>query len=192
MSSFQMIGQLNSVNWWLEHNYGRIQSVSFDEKSQHNFPSTIEYHRGQFFGRCYSSCAPPTLATSLLITDYCRILYADNSQLVLIERREEKDILESRLTGCIDQPGWLQIALISTRKTEILWYAISPRVKDIDNLPICLSDSLTSTVSTVRDLGIMQTSDLSVLTHVNQLVSRCFYQLRRIKSYQSMPWRPGQ
>jgi len=36
--------------------------------------------------------------------------------------------------------------------------------------------------STVRDLGVILDTELSFGPHVNQLVSRCFHQLRRIKS----------
>ena len=35
---------------------------------------------------------------------------------------------------------------------------------------------------TVRDLGVVLDSELSLSPHINQLVSRCFFQLRRIKS----------
>ena len=34
----------------------------------------------------------------------------------------------------------------------------------------------------MRDLGVILDTELSFSPHVNQLVSRCFYQLRRIKS----------
>jgi len=39
-----------------------------------------------------------------------------------------------------------------------------------------------ATSSTVRDLGVILDTELSFGPHVNQLVSRCFHQLRRIKS----------
>jgi len=36
--------------------------------------------------------------------------------------------------------------------------------------------------STVRDLGVILDPELSLGPHINHLVSRCFHQLRRIKS----------
>ena len=70
--------------------------------------------------------------------------------------------------------------------------ATSQRIKDIDSSLIYPSGSLFSTVSTILDLGVILTSDLSMLTYVNQLVNRRFYQLRRaaIIRCQSIPWRP--
>ena len=42
--------------------------------------------------------------------------------------------------------------------------------------------SLSSLSSTIRDLGVILDTELSFSPHINLLVNRCFYQLRRIKS----------
>ena len=111
--------------------------------------------------------------------------YANDSHLVLSGRLAERDILASMLTRCSDEiDAWMASNRLKLNqdKTEPLSCATSCRIQHNDNSHIYLSGTLISPVSTVRDLDIMLASDLSLLPRINHLVSRCFYQLRCIKS----------
>ena len=47
---------------------------------------------------------------------------------------------------------------------------------------LLLSGAVINPSAGVKDLGVLISNDLSMTSHVNLLVSQCFYQLRRIKN----------
>ena len=50
----------------------------------------------------------------------------------------------------------------------------------IDHSPIDLSGAAITPSSSLRDLGVLLSSDMSMTVHVNKVVSECFYKLRQI------------
>ena len=68
-------------------------------------------------------------------------------------------------------------------KTDFLWCATRRRCHLLSTDPLLIEDASLTPSSTVRDLGVVLQSDMSMTSHVNQIVGRCFRQLRLIKSY---------
>ena len=52
----------------------------------------------------------------------------------------------------------------------------------LDLAPIDLNGSAITSSTSVRDLGVLLSSDMSMNSHVNKVVSECFYKLRQIKT----------
>ena len=71
---------------------------------------------------------------------------------------------------------------LNPAKTDFLRCATRRRQHQLSSEPLMFSGVTVLPSSTVRDLGVILDTELSFGPHVNQLVSRCFYQLRRIKS----------
>ena len=67
-------------------------------------------------------------------------------------------------------------------KSELLWCATLRRRHYIIKKCFTLPDGDVQPVGSVRNLGAFFDSDMSMKTHVNRLVSSCYYQLRRIPS----------
>ena len=88
------------------------------KNSLHNFLSAMEYHRGQSFAPCYSSCIPLTLVTSLLVMDY-RHIFMHKTHSWCSLNVEKTDILTSRLIKCIDEIDAWTASNCLKRKTRI-------------------------------------------------------------------------
>ena len=58
----------------------------------------------------------------------------------------------------------------------------SPAPAQLSDSPVSFGGATTRPSSTVRDLGAILDSQLSFGSHISQLASRCFYQLRSINS----------
>ena len=67
-------------------------------------------------------------------------------------------------------------------KTDFLWCATRRRCHQLSTDPLFIEDASLTPSSTVRDLGVVLQSDMSMTSHVNQIVGQCFRQLRLIKS----------
>ena len=68
------------------------------------------------------------------------------------------------------------------KKTDILWCATKSRLRFLDHSPMLLSVAVINPSAGVKDPGVLISNDLSMMSHVNLMVSQCFYQLQRIKN----------
>ena len=72
---------------------------------------------------------------------------------------------------------------LNPAKTDFMWCATRRRQHQLSKDHVTFAGSAIRPSSTVRDLGVMLDYSLdSFGPHISQLVSRCFVQLRRIKS----------
>jgi len=63
-----------------------------------------------------------------------------------------------------------------------MWCATARRQHLIDHTPVDLNGVAITSSSSVRDLGVLLSTDMSMNSHVNKMVSECFYKLRQLKS----------
>ena len=109
--------------------------------------------------------------------------YADDNQLYLSDRHETIPALRSKLIFFISKINvWIASNKLKLNR-DSLRCPIKRKQHLYDLSPLPLGGATISPSSVIRDLGILVAGDLSILGHVNQLVSRCFHQLRRIQSY---------
>ena len=110
--------------------------------------------------------------------------YADDSQLYVSARHQEASDAKQRLVDCIDIAQWMASnrLKLNPAKTDFMWCATHRRKHQLSKDRVTFAGSDIQPSSTVRDLGIVLDSELSFGPHISQLVSRCFLQLRRIKS----------
>jgi hypothetical protein len=71
---------------------------------------------------------------------------------------------------------------LNTDKTEVLWCATSRRQHQLPNTPTRIGNDLTTSSTSVRDLGVYLEADLSMRSHVHNTVSKCFATLRQLRS----------
>ena len=86
---------------------------------------------------------------------------------------------------CFDEiSAWMKSnrLKLNSDKTELIICASSHKLKQCDVAAVQLGDCQVSVSESVRNLGVHFDSTLSMETHVNKLVSSCFYQLRRLRS----------
>jgi len=118
--------------------------------------------------------------------------YADDTQLYTTGPRSESVTLQRRMELGIDElAGWMRSnrLLLNPSKTNFLWCATNRRCKQLSTVPLVVCGVHIPPTGTVRDLGILLEAHMQMTGHVRQLVSRCFRQLRLIKScIRSLPF----
>ena len=111
--------------------------------------------------------------------------YADNAQLYVSDRQQEAGEAEQSLVNCMENIAqWMASnrLKLNPSKTDFMRCATRRRQHQLSKDHATFAGSDIQPSSTVCDLGVLLDSELSFGPHISQLVSRCFLQLRRIKS----------
>ena len=111
--------------------------------------------------------------------------YAGDSQLYISATPLHAVNAAAQLVGCMEAMAqWMASnrLKLNPAKTDFMRCATHRRQHQLSSEALTFSGATIQPSSTVRVLGVILDTELSFGPHVNQLVSRCFYQLRRIKS----------
>ena len=112
-------------------------------------------------------------------------LYADDVQLYASCVPSDSVQLSQRVLLAIETIGtWMSSnrLRLNPDKTQYIWFGTRQRLKNRDIRGLtALSSSLVET-SSVRDLGVILDSELTMEEHVIKLCQTCFFHLRRIRS----------
>src|SRR5688572_14248731 len=93
--------------------------------------------------------------------------------------------------GVEELASWMRSnrLLLNPHKTDFLWCATRRRRDQLSVVPLEICGERLLPKGVVRDLGAMLEADLSMTCHVRQMVSKCFRQLRLIRScIRSLPF----
>ena len=71
---------------------------------------------------------------------------------------------------------------LNADKTEFIWLGTRQQLSKVVATPFQLKDQLLQPTDTVRDLGVLIDSQLTMEAHFPNVVHRCFYQLRQLRS----------
>jgi len=88
------------------------------------------------------------------------------------------------MTTCIER---LRCWMASNRlrlnptKTELIWLSSPRRTNLLSTSLIRLFGTVIQPFQSVRDLGVIVDSDLSLSTHVSRITSVCFYYMRQLR-----------
>ena len=111
--------------------------------------------------------------------------YADDTHLYTTGPRAESVDLQRQMEHGVDeQAGWMKSnrLLLNPSKTDFLWCAKHRRCNQLSHVPLEVCGVRVPPTGTVE-------ADMQMRGHVRQLVSRCFRQLRLIKScIRSLPF----
>ena len=114
-------------------------------------------------------------------------LYADNSQL--LAHMKINAVTEHRrwLETCVKslQDWWSSRRLqLKPDKTELIWFgsrANLMKLRQLDVMSVNLCSVAVEPVDSVRDLGVILDSELSMQVHLSKISSSCFFHLRRLR-----------
>jgi hypothetical protein len=95
-------------------------------------------------------------------------------------------VSESQLSNCATNIlSWCasRRLQLNASKTELIWFGSRVNLTKLRllNQSITVGTENVQPVDTVRDLGVLFDSELSMTKHVAAVVQSCFYQLRRIR-----------
>lgn len=92
----------------------------------------------------------------------------------------------ARILRCIEAiNAWMGANRLKLNpdKTQIIWVGSRQQLAALDVTPVTLHDGTVVTPSTsVRNLGVMFDSEMSMTAHINTVTSACFYQLRQLRT----------
>ena len=153
---------------------------------QHNTSTSVSV-------RCSTRiCARPPLFIlytadigSIIVADgllhHC---YADGTQIYFFCCPSNSASLKDRVLSRTDAIAeWMQVnrLCLNPSTIEFLWCTTSRRSNCISAESFKLPNGEVKPVNRVRNLGAFFDSDMSIRSHVNRLVSSCYFQIRRIR-----------
>src|ERR1700733_15313186 len=115
-------------------------------------------------------------------------LYADDTQLYVHLRLNEVADATKRLRACIDDIMLWSLSMrikLNPGKSELIWFDRSSRILQCAELSLSTSSSLLSPSPTVRDLGVILDSKLSLKPQISATSGACLFHLRRIRQLRS-------
>jgi hypothetical protein len=110
-------------------------------------------------------------------------LYADESQVYGFCPSNGTDALQERLSMFLDDISrWMESnrLQLNTDRTELLWSTTARRQDQLMSAPLRTGTCSVYRASSVRDLGIFISANLTIQTHVRETVSACFTVLRQL------------
>ena len=99
----------------------------------------------------------------------------------------ETQALRTRATECIAElSGWMKSnrLQLNSNKTEFLWCSSRRRQHQIDQSAFTVNHDQVNPSVSVRNLGVILSSDLSMTEHVTHVVCTCFAVLRQLRQVQ--------
>ena len=180
-----------ALQWFTSYLTGRFQSVHFAGKTSSSTLVSCGVPQGSVLGPLLFllyTADIGSIASKYNITSHS---FADDTQLYLSGDPSEVKFLRSSTVACINEiTEWCAAnkLKLNPNKTEFLWSATARRQDQLDYMPIHLSEGDIRPSKVVRNLGVLIDSQLSFSQHVNNITSKSYSELRRLKSFRrSLP-----
>ena len=112
--------------------------------------------------------------------------YADDTQIAAHTSIEDVPATVDRLQKCVEAArAWCasRRLQLNSLKTELIWFGTRGSLCKLSNTMTCLrvGGDVIKPAAVVRNLGVLLDSEMSMKQHIEQVVSTCFYQLRRLR-----------
>ena len=110
--------------------------------------------------------------------------YADNTQIYLSIKPNENWANErTAIAACVaDVGGWMNrnMLKLNQEKSELIVFSSKHRIRRVNDLSLTIGGRLLHAVQSVRKLGVIMDSSLTMEKQVNAISKSCFYHIRNI------------
>ena len=110
--------------------------------------------------------------------------YADDLQIYAHSDPKEAYTLVASFSDCVDAiKEWMASnrSRLNPDKTEVIWLGSPRRLHHCPTTPMIISGATIKPSIKVRNLGVTLDSNLSMTSHVNKLISMCFFLIRQLR-----------
>ena len=110
--------------------------------------------------------------------------YADDLQVYCHMNVGSEQIMLQRFRDCADSVSWWMSSnrlKLNPSKTELIWFYSGRRQLSFVENDIELFGNRITPVDTVRDLGVMLDSNMTMSPHVLRVCQNCYFQIRLIR-----------
>ena len=111
--------------------------------------------------------------------------YTDDLQIYdHVDQRQSFKVIV-RFSQCVDAiKDWMvrNRLRLNSSKMEIIWLGSTRHVRGLPIDPMLISGSRITPSKQVRDLGVIIDSELTMIPHVNKLVSSCYFHIRQLRA----------
>ena len=110
--------------------------------------------------------------------------YADDLQIYAHSDPKEAYTLVASFSNCVDAiKEWMTSnrLRLNPDKTEVIWLDSPRRLHHCPMTPMFISGATITPSTKVRNLGVTLDSNLSMTSHVNKLISLCFFHIRQLR-----------
>jgi len=175
----------HALQWLQSYLTGRTQSVRLAGDTSAPRRVTCGVPQGSVLGPLLFVLYTADIGRVIEAHGLLHHCYADDTQLYFQCRRADSGLLKNRVIRCIAElTDWMaqNRVKLNPSKSEFLWCTSARCKQQLSDESFVLVDGATKPSSQVRNLGIIFDNTMSMSAYVNQLVSSCFYQLRRIRA----------
>ena len=143
--------------------------------------------RVQCWAQCFFCCTPLILWSWFVVLVCWPHAYADDLQVYCHMNVGSEQIMLQRFRDCADSVSrWmssnrLKLNPSKTEVTELIWFYSGRRQLSFVENEIELFGSRIAPVHTVRDLGVMLDSNMTMSQHVLRVCQNCYFQIRLIR-----------
>ena len=115
----------------------------------------------------------------------CGHFYADDTQVYICVPVSESASASARLAACIEHlEQWMKVnrLKLNTDKTQLIWLGTRQQIIKLTASHLQLAASSVPFDDTVRNLGVMLDSRLTMSAHTSAVCRSCFFQLRQLRT----------
>ena len=179
--------QDGAMNWIRSYFSGRTQTICTDSDRSSRRSLLFGVPQGSVAGPVTFICYTEDVQDVITVWNIYNHTYADDNQLLACTPVAEVDTCRNDIERCVlsVQTGCMARRLqLNPEKTELIWFGSRFQLQKLHastNSSIYIGGIGVKAVEYVRDLGVILDNQLSMRKHVSQVVSTCFFHLRRLR-----------
>ena len=173
------------LDWIASYLTGRTQFVRFNGQSSKTVPVTSGVPQGSVLGPILFLTYTAAVVLVVRKHGFNVHAYADDLQIYDHTAPSGMAGLLQRMAVCIeDVSTWMSSnrLCLNPSKTELVWLGSSRRLQNCaTDTEMSVLGSLIRLVDSVRDLGVLIDSGLTLSDHVNKVAALCYFHIRQLR-----------
>jgi hypothetical protein len=177
-----------ALEWFRSYLFNRSQYVLCGSSRSQTVRLVCGVPQGSVLGPILFILYTADLVSLVKNCNFTPHIYADDTHIFGSCTPSEVDSFLSKVSGCVCAVAeWTRSnrLQLNSEKTELLWCSTARGQHKLPVSDLIIGSASVAPVSAVRDLGILIDADLTMRTHVQRTVSRCFAALRQLRSIRS-------